>query len=60
MNLIDEHHLDLYCWMAFCSRFMSQLADFLKQPANPYKSTAEYLHREDLLDRLHWSEKSQK
>lgn len=52
----EEHHVDLYCWIAVAADAMARLARVLGRDGYRYEKTAEYLSDNDLLDSLHWSE----
>ena len=54
----DERHIDLRCWMALASKVMADIADILHRPSSKYKNTYLYLAENDLLNKLHWSPKS--
>ena len=56
----EEIHLDIRCWIAFAAKVMAKIAFLLKHPSEiKYKQTADYLHDNNLLDKIHWSEKYQ-
>jgi len=57
----DERHVDLRCWMAVSSGVMADLADALDESsAKIYRSVHARLTDNDLLDRLHWSDSTQR
>ncbi|KAJ8667243.1 hypothetical protein QAD02_008905 [Eretmocerus hayati] len=51
----NERHIDLRCWMALASKVMASLADILYKRSSKYKSTFEYLSNNELMNKLHWS-----
>ncbi|ELT88875.1 hypothetical protein CAPTEDRAFT_181793 [Capitella teleta] len=56
----QERHLDLRCWMALASNVMMDIAQTLGQPYAEYEATYNLLTDNDLLDTLHWSERTQR
>ncbi|XP_011502185.1 PREDICTED: mannosyl-oligosaccharide glucosidase GCS1 [Ceratosolen solmsi marchali] len=55
---IDERHIDLRCWIALASKTMAIISEILHKPSHEYKSTFKYLSNNNLLNKLHWSPKT--
>ena len=53
----SEYHIDLRCWMAIASGLISDIAQALGEDNTEYWNTYKLLTNNDLLDKLHWSEK---
>lgn len=54
-----EYHVDLRCWIALASGLIADIAKLLDEDGREYATTHKLLTDNGLLDRLHWSEKSQ-
>ncbi|XP_054712390.1 mannosyl-oligosaccharide glucosidase-like [Uloborus diversus] len=52
---LDERHVDLRCWIAFSAGVIADIADYIGEPLQKYRSTYLYLSDNSLLDELHWS-----
>lgn len=55
----EERHIDLYCWIAFASEIMSDIAKSLDERWEDYEATARLLKDNNHMDSLHWSDKKQ-
>lgn len=56
---LDERHVDLRCWIALAANVMSRIAEVLNKPGLKYSNTYSYLTDNDLLNKLHWSPRTQ-
>lgn len=56
----DERHLDLRCWMALASGVMVDIAKSINTSWAEYERQYLLLTDNELLDKLHWSEKMQR
>lgn len=53
----EELHVDLHCWMALTSGIMASVARLLGEPHQEYERSHQVLSDNDLLTKLHWSER---
>lgn len=56
----DERHLDLRCWMALASDVMTDIAKSINESWAGYERQYLLLTDNELLDKLHWSDKMQR
>jgi mannosyl-oligosaccharide glucosidase len=54
-----ERHVDMLCWVAFCSRLLGRLAARLEMPEEAAAYEAAHAHQLEALLLLHWNEKLQ-
>ncbi|XP_026480750.1 mannosyl-oligosaccharide glucosidase isoform X1 [Ctenocephalides felis] len=55
-----ERHLDLRCWLALASSVLCDLTQLLGLNAEKYQQTYEMLSDQNDLDKLHWSQTSER
>ena len=55
-----ERHVDLRCWMALAAGVMADITKTLNIPSQVYEADYAYLTNNELLDKLHWSEKAER
>ena len=56
----EERHIDLRCWMALAAGVMADIARSIGEPWEEYDATHKMLTDNSILDKLHWSERSQR
>lgn len=52
-----ERHIDLRCWLALGAEVLAEMSDLLGHDGERYRSTYYMLSDNELLDKLHWSER---
>lgn len=55
-----ERHLDLRCWLALASSVLCDLTQLLGLNAEKYQQTYEMLSDQNDMDKLHWSQSSER
>ncbi|KAJ8898308.1 hypothetical protein PR048_003668 [Dryococelus australis] len=56
---IDERHVDLRCWISLASSALAEIAHLLNRNGEKYSNTFLYLTNNELLDKLHWSSRTE-
>ncbi|XP_063235667.1 mannosyl-oligosaccharide glucosidase isoform X2 [Bacillus rossius redtenbacheri] len=56
---VDERHVDLRCWISLAASSLSEIAHLLNRNGEKYGNTFRYLSDVELLDKLHWSSRTE-